>query len=110
MNMTEANVTEMQINGVTYVPKGTEQAAKPGKRAVIVLDRGWIVAGDVEDVGGRIKITRAVHVFRWESIGFDGVIKNPKDPKVTIKPFPNGFDCPSDAEIFRVPVGDTWGL
>jgi hypothetical protein len=80
------------------------------KRCVLVLDRGWIVAGDVEDVDGRIRVTRAVHVRRWESVGFDGMIADPKSTKVTIKPFPNGFDCPADSEIFRVPVSDDWGL
>lgn len=107
----ETNIKTITINGVEYVEKSaaTEQA-KPGKRAVLVLDRGWIVAGDVEDVDGRIKVTRAVHVRRWDEIGFDGMIADPKSKKVTLKPIPNGFDCPADAELFRVPVGDEWGL
>lgn len=107
----ETNIKTITINGVEYVEKSAAcEAAKPGKRAVLVLDRGWIVAGDVEDIDGRIRVTRAVHVRGWDSIGFDGMIANPKDPKVCIKPIPNGFDCPADAELFRVPVGDTWGI
>ena len=108
----EMNVKEIELNGEKYIRKSDAAAdhGKPGKRAVLVLDRGWIIAGDVEDVEGRIKVTRALHVRGWDSIGFDGMIVNPKDPKVRLRPIPNGFDCPADAEIFRVPVEDSWGL
>jgi hypothetical protein len=51
-----------------------------------------------------------VWVFRWESIGFDGVLADPKSIKVTIKPLKYDPDIPSDSEVFRVPVGDDWGL
>lgn len=79
-------------------------------RAVIVVDRGWIFAGDVTREANRIKLTNAVWVFSWEQIGFDGVIANPKNPLVKIKPMPNGVDIPSGAEVFCVPVADGWGL
>lgn len=98
---------KIEIDGVTY----TRQKRKDEvTRAVIVIDRGWIAAGDVTEENGRIRLDRAVWVFRWESIGFDGMIANPKDEKVKIKPLPNGFDIPSDSEIFRVPVDADWGL
>jgi hypothetical protein len=93
------------VDGVEYAP-----VVPNGKRAVIVVDRGWIFAGDVSEVNGRITLTRAVWVFRWESVGFDGVIANPKSPKVTIKPLSNPVDIPLGAEVFRVPVSDNWGL
>ena len=105
------NVKKITIDGVEYVrADSVETAAKPGKRAVLVLDRGWIVAGDVETVDGRLKVTRALHVRSWSSIGFDGMIASPKSSNVVLKPLPNGFDAPVDSEIFRVPVGDDWGL
>lgn len=100
----------LKIDDETYVRASDVKAPKkPGKRAVVVLDRGWIVAGDVEDKNGRIKITRAVHVRSWSSVGFDGMIANPK-ANVVLKPVPEGFDCPADAELFRVPVADDWGI
>lgn len=109
--MTTIEADEVTINGKKYVRADLAlDKPKPGKRAVVVLDRGWIVAGDVEDVDGRIKITRAVHVRSWSSIGFDGMIANPKSSSVVLKPMPNGFDAPKDAELFRVPVADDWGL
>ena len=79
-------------------------------RAVIVVDRGWIFAGDVTREGGRIKLANAVWVFSWEQIGFDGVIADPKNRLATIKPMPNGVDIPAGAEVFCVPVADGWGL
>ena len=97
----------LTINGIEYTPV---VPPPPGNRAVIVVDRGWIFAGDVVRENGRIKLTRAVWVFRWESIGFDGVIENPKRSKVTLKPMPNGVDLPQGAEVFCVPVADDWGL
>lgn len=95
------------VNGVEYV---RADAPAAGSRAVVVVDRGWIFAGDVTRKDGRIRLDRAVWVFRWESIGFDGVIANPKDKNVTIKPMPNGVDIPAGAEVFCVPVEDNWGL
>jgi hypothetical protein len=97
----------MEINGVKYV---RADQPKPGKRAVIVVDRGWIYAGDVTEENGRIYLDRAVWVFRWESIGFDGVLADPKSKKATIKPIPNRVDIPAASEVFRVPVADDWGL
>jgi hypothetical protein len=95
------------INGVEYV---RADARPTGTRAVVVVDRGWIFAGDVVRENGRIRLDRAVWVFRWESVGFDGVIADPKSAKVTIRPIPNGVDLPEGAEIFSVPVDDSWGL
>ncbi len=98
---------EVMINGVPYVPA---IKAVPGTRAVIVVDKGWIFAGDVIRENGRIKLSNALWVFRWESVGFDGVIADPKSSKVTIKPMPKGVDIPEGAEVFCVPVSDAWGL
>ncbi len=98
---------KIEINGVEYVRADTQQV---GTRAVVVVDRGWIFAGNVTRENGRIRLDRAVWVFRWESIGFDGMIANPKSSQVTIRSMPNGVDLPEGAEIFCVPVDDSWGL
>jgi len=95
-------MSNVMIDGVEYAP------VTKGNRAVIVIDRGWIAAGDVEERDGFIYLTRAVWVFRWEKIGFDGMIANPEQAE--IRPFPNGFQIPKMSEIFRVPVDDDWGL
>ena len=97
----------IEINGVEYVRADTQQV---GTRAVVVVDRGWIFAGNVTRENGRIRLDRAVWVFRWGSIGFDGMIANPKSSQVSIRSMPNGVDLPEGAEIFCVPVDDSWGL
>lgn len=106
-------MSNININGIEYVRADSipNQAATPtGTRAVVVVDRGWIFAGDVTRENGRIKLSRAVWVFRWESVGFDGVIADPKSKNAVIKPMPNGVDFPEGAEIFSVPVNEDWGL
>jgi len=106
----EKSINTITVNGVDYVRADQVQKTPVGNRAVVVVDRGWIFAGDITRKNGRIKLTRAVHVFRWESIGFNGMISNPKSVKVTIKPMPNGVDIPEGAEVFCVPVETNWGL
>ena len=93
------------INGIEYAPVKTQH----GTRAVVVVDRGWIFAGDVTRKDGRIKLARAVHVLRWEQNGFAGLVADPKKAKATLSPCAD-VDMPEGAEIFCVPVEDTWGL
>lgn len=94
----------IEVNGVKY------QAIKStGTRVVLVVDRGWIFAGDLSEKDGRLRLSRAVHVLRWESVGFTGLIDDPKKAKAVIKPI-SDVDVPSDGEIFRVPVPESWGL
>jgi hypothetical protein len=106
-----AQVNEISLNGVEYVRKDSVSTpVAPGNRAVIVVDRGWIFAGDVTEENGRIYLDRAVWVFRWESIGFQAVIEDPKNKKIDIRKMPTRVDVPKGSEIFRCPVGDSWGL
>lgn len=98
------------IDGTEFVPKEAQQPPITGSRHVVVVDRGWIFAGDVTRENGRIKLTRAVWVFRWEGVGFDGVLENPTNSKVTLRKLKNVVDIPEEAEIFSVPVADSWGM
>ena len=96
------NVT---IDGIEYAPINKSS----GNRAVVVVDRGWIFAGDVTRENGRIRLARALHVFKWESVGFAGMIDNPKKAKADLRPVAD-VDIPEGAEIFCVPVTENWGL
>ena len=110
MNIEQDKVT---INGVSYIPlsKVKEcQPPKPGKRHVVVIDRGWIVAGDVEDKDGRLIITRAVHLVRWRKIGFAGCLEVSESDNMDIQAVPRGANVPSGAELARFPVADDWGM
>jgi hypothetical protein len=44
------------IDGIEYAPV----VRAPGTRAVVVVDRGWIFAGDVTREGNRIFLDNAV--------------------------------------------------
>lgn len=103
---TEIN-TNVTINGVEYEPVGTPRVV--GNRAVIVVDRGWIFAGDVTRENGRIRLSRALHVFKWQVGGFSGVIENPVKAQADLRAIAD-VDIPEKAEIFCVPVSDSWGL
>ena len=99
----ETSASQIQINGVTYV---RADSVPTGNRAVVVVDRGWIFAGDVTREDGRIKLSRAVHVFKWESIGFAKMVET---EKADLRPIAD-VDMPAGAEIFCVPVSDNWGI
>jgi len=104
----KSSIESIEVNGVSYVRADSIPQAQPnGNRAVVVVDRGWIFAGDVTRENGRIRISRAVWVFRWESCGFGKVIEDPS--KADIRSMAD-VDMPEGAEIFSVPVHDQWGL
>jgi hypothetical protein len=96
------NVT---INGIEYRP--VKSATRT--RAVVVVDRGWIFAGDVTRENGRIYLSKALHVFKWESLGFSGMVADPQKAKADLRPVAD-VDIPAGAEVFSVPVPDGWGL
>jgi len=96
------SASEITVDGTTY-----RKVSPTTGRAVIVIDRGWIFAGDVRDENGRIYLTNAVWVFRWESVGFAKVIENPNN--ADIRPIAD-LDIPQPSEIFRIPVPEGWGL
>lgn len=108
----EQQINELTINGQQYVLKSSIQPEPPkGNRCVLVIDRGWVVAGDIEDKDWRIFVTRALWLFKWNEIGLDGVIKSPKSPKAVVREWPGGkVDVPAGAEVFRIPVSENWGL
>jgi hypothetical protein len=103
----------LRIGEVEYVRRDSLAQTPTGNRAVIVVDRGWIFAGDVDKDGGRagyICLSRAVLVQSWSELGFDGMIANPKDKRVKIKPIKYQVRIPNDSEILSVPVPADWGL
>ena len=96
----------IKIDNDTYIREDSINTPITGNRAVIVVDRGWIFAGDVTRENGRIKLSRALHVFKWESIGFAKMVETAKADLRKI----NDVDIPADAEIFCIPVHESWGL
>jgi hypothetical protein len=93
------------IDNVKYVREDSISPKVAGTRAVVVVDRGWIFAGDITRENGRIKLSRALHVFKWESIGFAKMVET---AKADLRPIAD-VDLPADSEIFAIPVHDNWG-
>ena len=97
----------ISIDDVLYVRQDSITSSAPkGSRAVVVVDRGWIFAGDVTRENGRIRLSRALHVFKWESIGFAKMVET---AQADLRPIAD-VDIPEGAEIFCVPVEDQWGI
>ena len=101
----KVDVEKVVIDGKTYVP---ESAAPTGTRAVVVVDRGWIFAGDVTRTEGNLVLGRAVHVRKWSSGWFGGMLENPKG--ADIGNMTTTVVIPEASVIFTCPVGDSWGL
>lgn len=116
MNIDEMTVA--QIKEVAALARGigcdaaprTAKAKLEEKRVILVVDRGWIFAGDQSTTGdGYVKLTNAVHVFRWESMGFAKMVEDWKNTKVDLRKVAD-VELPRDSIIFRVPVPKDWGL
>lgn len=79
-----------------------------GDRHIIVLDRGWIFAGDMsQDEKGVYTVLNCKNVRKWSKGGFGGLTKSAKKSEAVLD------DCEpvrfySKSMIFCVPIGDDW--
>jgi len=110
--MSDVPCSVLEVNGVKYVLEhATGPAALPvGNRAVFVIDRGFIYAGDWSLSDEGYTLANAVNLRRYESIGFEGALADPKSSKVTIVAMPYPVIVPPGSVLFRVPVPQGWGL
>lgn len=84
--------------------------APTGPRAVYVVDRGWIFAGDATEIeGGYIRLDNAVWVFRWESIGYAKMLTDWRSSSVDVRPV-LPVEIPKASIVFRNPVEAGWGI
>lgn len=109
MDIDELTVAQLkELRSLTGIVAKKRKA--PTGRAVVVIDRGWILAGDMSlAADGYIRLERAIHVFRWESIGFAKMLEDWKSAKVDLRPI-QPCEFPHESVIFRVPVEASWGL
>jgi hypothetical protein len=113
----DAQLGSITINGETYVKQDQIQSSAntlpSGNRRVIVVDRGWVWAGDVsakEEFGQTfLVLSDAIHVLRWESIGFTGMLSSPASNKVTLKKSDFPVMIPMNSVISQHPVPENWG-
>ena len=107
--MTKVDVQEIVVEGETYVKRSSVQSLPKGPRVVLVVDRGWIFAGDLTEENGRLYLDDAVWVFRWEAVGFAAVVADPRKAKADLRPLSTRVDVPAASEVFRLPVPANWG-
>jgi hypothetical protein len=107
--MSKLDVQEIVVDGETYVKRSALCAVPKGPRVILVVDRGWIFAGDLSEENGRVYLDNAIHVFKWETGGFQQVVADPKKAKADLQPMTSRVDVPASSEVFRVPVPADWG-
>lgn len=61
----ETSVSEIQINGVVYVPKGSNQVQHDGEIKIVVLQRGWVLVGKFQREGSECKLHKASVIRNW---------------------------------------------
>ena len=105
--MTVGELTE-EVRRLRAMPQTAKRPA--GERAVFVIDRGWIFAGDATKCAdGYVRLERAVWLFKWQTIGFSAVVSNPKQDGIDIRKS-EPVEIPTGSIIFRIPVSADWGL
>jgi hypothetical protein len=112
MNIDDLTLGQIrEIQAMACAPKKGKALAIESKRVILVVDRGWIFAGDQSlTTDGYIRLDNAVHVRSWSGVGFDGVVSMVDPSKVVLKKMAEPVEVPRNSVIFRVPVSDKWGL
>ncbi len=78
----------MQINDVEYVRKDSIQLP-PTKKQIVVLQRGWVVVGDVEKKDSEVVISNASVIRVWgTSKGLGELAENGASDKTKLDPCP----------------------
>ncbi len=62
----EQKINELEINGVIYVPKGT-QIEEPirGDIKIVILQRGWVMVGRLTKEGSECELSYASVIRSW---------------------------------------------
>ncbi len=79
-----------------------------GDRHLVVLDRGWIFAGNLSmDEHGVYTITNCKNVRKWASGGWGGLSLSAKDSGAVLDDCaPVKFEA--SARLFVTPIGEGW--
>ncbi len=102
--------TTMVVDGVEYVRADSVRAVETSGRVLLVIDRGWIFAGDLEADGDHYVLHRSVNVERWTGgQGISGVIADPKTD-VTLRAMPAPVRVPRACVLYSVALIAGWGL
>lgn len=62
----KTDVSEIQINGVAYVPRSSQPTTQPnGPVKIVILQRGWVMIGKLERNGSDCKLHNASVIRSW---------------------------------------------
>jgi hypothetical protein len=59
------SINEIVLNGITYVPKGSQAVEHTGDIKIVVLQRGWIYVGRFEKDWNHCKLHNAYNIRTW---------------------------------------------
>lgn len=59
------DASEIEVNGVKYVPKGSEKTQFNGDVKIVILQRGWVMVGKFERNGSDCKLNNASVIRNW---------------------------------------------
>ena len=93
---------------IETLTRATANCAK-GDRHLVVLDRGWIFAGDMtqDKDTGVYTVVNCVNVRKWSQGGFGALSRSAKEAGATLDTCaPIRFR--QDALIFAVPIAGDW--
>jgi hypothetical protein len=111
MNISQLKTVLSLLESLEVKQQQPTQPTQPTGRYVVVVDRGWVFAGDLsmtED--GCVRLDNAVHVFKWNEIGFSRVLTEWMSEKVDLRKLSTPVEIPSASVVFRLPVEAGWGL
>lgn len=63
--MENTTINEVEINGKTYVLKGTEKKALTGNIKIVILQRGWVFVGRFTKSGQECVLNNAYCIRQW---------------------------------------------
>jgi hypothetical protein len=79
-----------------------------GDRHIVVLDRGWIFAGNLScDEHNVYTLSSAVNVRKWNKGGFGALTSSVSAAEATLDKC-SSIRFHQSAMIFVVPIGDDW--
>ena len=95
-------VNTISINDVLYVRADSiTEPVKPTKKQIVVLQRGWVVIGDVEKSAEEIKISNASVVRVWGTTkGLGELAENGATSKTVLDKCPPVIAHPLSVVLF----------
>ena len=70
------DASELVVNGITYVPKGTQLSDNVSPIKIVVLQRGWVMVGRLTRTGNVCKLSNASIIRQWGTTKGLGEIAN----------------------------------